>query len=226
MNESTESRRGARRPNELEREADEIRADMDRTLDALERRLSPAQLLDRSLTYLREHGADLAREMTDTIKRNPVPALLSAAGVGWLVTTILQSRRAGESAYAESEYEPSGHRGPIRERVAATRERIRSSAAADKVSHAVSATRARTHVAQARLYALVEEQPIILGAVAVAVGAIIGAAIPETEYENRTVGQVRDRAMEKAKQMGERQYETLRTKLGQQEDVQVSGRAH
>ena len=41
--------------------ADQIRADMDRTLDALERKLSPSQLLDRSLDYLRAHSGDMSR---------------------------------------------------------------------------------------------------------------------------------------------------------------------
>ena len=35
---------GTRDPSDLEREASEIRADMDRTLDALERKFAPGQL--------------------------------------------------------------------------------------------------------------------------------------------------------------------------------------
>ena len=52
---------------QLERAADRIRADLDRTLDALERKVSPSQLLDRSLTYLREHGG----EMVDAVESRP-----------------------------------------------------------------------------------------------------------------------------------------------------------
>ena len=62
-----------------------IRADLDRTLDALERKLSPSQLLDRSLAYLRDHGGDMARNVGDAVRRNPVPILLAVAGIGWLV---------------------------------------------------------------------------------------------------------------------------------------------
>ena len=46
----------AREPNDLERQAEQIRADMDRTLDALERKFSPEQLLDRSHGYMSDHG--------------------------------------------------------------------------------------------------------------------------------------------------------------------------
>ena len=66
-----------------------------------------------------------------------------------------------------------------------------------------------------------EEQPLVFGAIAVAVGALIGAALPTTEVENRTVGQVRDRTLEKARQASQRQYENLRSKLAP-EDTEVT----
>ena len=65
---------------------------MDRTLDALERKLSPSQLLDRSLAYLREHGGDMAVAFGDSVRRNPVPIMLAVAGVGWLVVSSVRTR--------------------------------------------------------------------------------------------------------------------------------------
>jgi hypothetical protein len=90
MNATTETRD----PSELEREASAIRADMDRTLDALERKFSPGQMLDRSVGYLRDHGGDLARNVGDTVKQNPIPVLLTAAGLALLVTSSIRSRSA------------------------------------------------------------------------------------------------------------------------------------
>ena len=40
------------------------------------------------------------------------------------------------------------------------------------------------------------------------------------------VGQLRDRAVERAKQMGERQYQNLRSQLDTHQDLEVSGQAH
>ncbi len=60
MNATSERPGASRDPEQLERAAERLRADLDRTLDALERKLSPSQLLDRSLAYLREHGGDMA----------------------------------------------------------------------------------------------------------------------------------------------------------------------
>jgi hypothetical protein len=39
-------------PDELEGEIDRIRQDMDHTLSAIERKLSPGEIIDRSLHYL------------------------------------------------------------------------------------------------------------------------------------------------------------------------------
>lgn len=46
----------------------------------------------------------------------------------------------------------------------------------------------------------VEENPLAAGAIALLVGAAIGLAIPNTEIENRAMGEARDRAWEKANQ--------------------------
>lgn len=225
MNATTEPRGAARDPAQIEREAGEIRADMDRTLDALERKFSPGQLLDRSMGYLREHGAELTRNVGNTVRHNPVPALMTAAGVVWLISSTLAARRTeGE------DFGPFGKRqGKLHDRVAATRERVRASrnAAAEKISDKVSetmdATRSQAERVQNRVQTLIDEQPLVLGALAVAVGAVIGAVLPGTQYENRTVGEVRDRTLAKAQQVGEHQYENLRDKLEKHEDVQQAG---
>jgi hypothetical protein len=209
-----------RDPEHLERTADQIRADLDRTLDALERKLAPSQLLDRSLAYLRDHGGELTRAVGETVRSNPIPIALAVAGIGWLVAATLRNRNdvdeayGDESPYADAHYaETSGPRSNFQEHVAATRERLRSA-------------REQTRHTQYQVVSVIERQPLLLGGLAAALGALIGAIIPATEYEDRIVGQVRDRAVERAKQMGERQYRNLRSKLETHRDFEVSGRAH
>ena len=211
-------------PEQLERSAERIRADLDATLDALERKLSPSQLLDRSLDYLRDHGGDLAVAVGDSVRRNPVPILVTVAGLGWLIATAVRSRASidvtpiddtdiddtlddeFEDEFAESSFaDPHAVRSRFHDRVAAAR--------------------ARTRQAQYRAVSAVEERPLLFGGLAVALGALLGAIIPRTEYEDKLVGQVRDRAVERAKQMGERQYQNLRSRF-ENPDLEVSGQAH
>ncbi|HEX2493462.1 MAG TPA: DUF3618 domain-containing protein [Steroidobacter sp.] len=242
MNAPTEPPRD---PAELEREASEIRADMDRTLDALERRFSPSQLLDRSMSYVRDHGAELARNVGDTVKQNPIPVLLTAAGLAWLITSSIRSRSQGSADIYGDPYDEERSYG-LREKVSSklhegaeavsqrlqegaevAKQKWRSSRAATsgRMSQAREMTRERAQQVQQRAQAMIDEQPLVLGALALAAGAILGAALPVTDYENRTVGRVRDRTLEKAKDAGEREYQQLRSRLEPRQDTQVSGRA-
>ena len=78
---------------------------------------------------------------------------------------------------------------------------------------------------QDRVYTMMDDQPLVLGALAVAVGAIIGTAIPSTQYENRVLGRARDRTLSKAQELGEQQYENLRGSLQSQGSSQESPQA-
>jgi hypothetical protein len=207
----------SRNPEELERTAEQIRADLDRTLDALERKLSPSELLDRSLAYLRDHGGDLTRSVGEAVRRNPLPIALAVAGIGWLVASSLRSppqidddTLGDESPYADR---------PLR------RARFYDGVG-NRFAQAADATRERTRRSQYQVVSQIERQPLLLGGLAVALGALLGAVSPSSEYEDRIVGELRDRAVERARKMGERQYQNLRSRFETHRDVEVSGRAH
>lgn len=97
-----------RDPETIRSDIDATRARMDETMDQLGDRLQPRHLLDEvlgvfrrsserpdgNLHHLQEkltRSADAAlHAVADTVKRNPVPALLIGAGVAWM---IYESRR-------------------------------------------------------------------------------------------------------------------------------------
>jgi len=228
-----------RSPSDLEREGEQIRADLDRTLDEIEQKLSPGELLDRSVDFLRDNGSEFIREAGETVRNNPIPVLLTAAGLIWLTTSIATRHRSRASGYDESE-EFSRYRGGsedlgeyghndggIRSKVDEARERV--SSAAHRVSDRVTGTaqdvaerargrfsstmhsmRDRTEGVRSDFMDLVQRQPIALGALALAAGALIGAALPISQYENRLVGPARDRTLARAKELGQREYENLK----------------
>ena len=74
-----------RSPTELEREVRESRADVERTLDAIQDRLSPGQLVDQVAHYLRDNGGEFARNFGDTVRQNPVPVVLVGVGLAWMM---------------------------------------------------------------------------------------------------------------------------------------------
>jgi ElaB/YqjD/DUF883 family membrane-anchored ribosome-binding protein len=220
----------------LERTADRLREDLDRTLDALERRLAPGQLLDRSLNYLREHGGEMASAVSDSVRRNPVPILLTVAGLGWLIVSTVRGRELidvtvgddypGDDARDDDVYAAADDNSALGDDSLQDSLYGESQTMRRKFRDRVAAARAGTRRAQYRVVTAIEEQPFLFGGLAVAIGALLGVVIPSTQYEDRVVGQVRDRAVERAKQMGERQYQNLRSQLDTHRDVEVSGRAH
>jgi hypothetical protein len=54
---------------------------------------------------------------------------------------------------------------------------------------------------------LVNEQPLALGAIGLAIGALLGAAAPRTRMEEQTIGQASRNLAEKAKEAGSQQLD-------------------
>jgi hypothetical protein len=221
----------SRDPEQLERAAERLRADLDRTLDALERKLQPSQLLDRSLAYLREHGGDMAYAVGDSVRRNPVPVLLTVAGLGWLIVSALRPREPVDVTIGDGYPGDDGDDSALDEEWLDDESLDEESLSAEsdtprgRFYDRVQTVRARTRRAQYRVVSALEERPLLFGGLAVAIGALLGALVPSTQYEDQVVGELRDRAMERARQMGERQYQNLRERFDTQ-DLEVSGQAH
>ena len=57
------------------------------------------------------------------------------------------------------------------------------------------------------------DNPMAAGAIALAIGAAIGASVPRTEFEDRTLGETRDRAWQKASQAAQNLKENVTQKV-------------
>src|SRR6188768_2684440 len=120
-----------REPHAIERDIDATRADMRATLEALERRFSFDRLVDLTVGRVRERGGEFAGNLTDAATRNPVPLLLTAVGVGWM---MLASRGGN---HGSNRNWPAGSGGRHR----ADDFRDRAAQAVDQVAGAVDSTR-------------------------------------------------------------------------------------
>jgi hypothetical protein len=150
----------------LEKEIDETRADVRATLEALEEKLSPGQVLDHIVALVRRHGGDYAESFVKAAKENPVATLMASMGLAWLVTAA----------------RPEGHERTPR------MTRHGRSPAAEETTPALGETalalpdRRETRAGRIRsgFDHLIYEQPLVMGAIGVAVGAIVGAALRST----------------------------------------------
>ena len=112
---------------------DVTRRRMDETIEALGDRMQPQHLLDEVLGYFRRtddngsnrlthmrdsitHGTSTAvNAVVNTVKNNPIPALLIGAGVGWMIYNSRRSRTESWEPAAgpgyEASYDPDDTRG-------------------------------------------------------------------------------------------------------------------
>ena len=94
---------GSKSAAEIERDVQQSRADIEHTLDAIQERLSPGQLVDQAVGYFRGgRGVDFARNLGDSIAANPIPVTLMGVGLAWMMISGQRTGRNGDregSAY-------------------------------------------------------------------------------------------------------------------------------
>jgi len=115
--------------------------------------------------------------------------------------------------------------GSVRERttqIASTaRERVSTlaSTARDRMSSMSHSMRGQADSLSVRSRDTFQEHPLMVGSVALLVGAALGAALPRSRYENRWMGEARDNLMNNARDMGSGQWERAKSVASRVADV-------
>ncbi len=144
----------------------------------------------------------------------------SGPGLGDRVTGAMHDARDGVSSAASGLYErASDAAGRVGEAASAAWESATGAAGSaqarmsDARMRAADAayyqSRALREQGRQGLDYVVRDQPLILGAIGLAVGAAVGALIPNTEAENRLMGETRDRLADQARDLAEEGYERV-----------------
>jgi ElaB/YqjD/DUF883 family membrane-anchored ribosome-binding protein len=213
---------GERRPDEIQAEIQRTRSHMDATLTALEQRLTPGQLVDQGIDYLKHSGAkEFVSNLGDQARTNPMPVALMGIGLAWLMATG-RSYQEKAAAWRAAEGGPgigeklSGARERLGEAREGARERITQ--ARRSLSDTAQSMRERlsgTAESTRHTYEMLREQPLALGAIGLAIGAVLAAALPRTRKEDELMGSARDRLAEQAKEKGKEQLEKAKEVVGQ-----------
>ena len=247
----TRDTENGRDPERLERDIDRTRASLGRTVDELERRLSPGEFVDQALGMAREHGGEFATNLGRSVRNNPMPVILTGVGLAWMMASSNEPRApvrrsagygAGYGDYEEWTSESPDDTGSdmtgrlksgvssaksavgsIGEKASRANDTLKHSVGslADSASGAASGTGERMRIQGERLRmqgqrlrsnfeTLMEEQPLIVGAIGIAIGAALGAAFPRTESEDRLLGEKRDSALRAAKEKASEVYEDVK----------------
>jgi len=158
---------------------------------------------------------DTAGGLVSTIRDNPYPAALIGVGLAWLMMGSSRSRNYGYgyqendwrssdrgygssgSSYGGSRYD-SGSRG-YRDRVGESAEKLmdRGREYAEETSQRITSAGRRV---QTRFETMLTQNPLLVGAGALLVGAAFGLAVPETDTENAWMGEARDSVVDQAQE--------------------------
>jgi hypothetical protein len=219
---------------QLQLEAAAQRAGLSNTLGQLREGVRPSAISAELSAIVRDSGVSLLRNLADSARNNPVPALLIGAGL-----TMLLTRTTGGDVMstASSALKAAAAAGTDAARTAAdgVRDTVVSAAesgaaaakaATDKVADAATdtagAVRARmseaTDAARAKategadvsgdtrqaLTRLLEDQPVLVAAIGAALGAVFGAALPVSQSEKDLLGRAGAGAIETGRDALER----------------------
>lgn len=181
----------------------------------------PPTLLEPKPTTETSHQSnqsDFGSSINQFISSNPGPSLLIGTGLAWLF--VNRERSKSQALHTR-----------MRERASVAKDTtgagLKSAAdiTTEKVSEARSVTaeklRSAGDVAKTRYQNVREENPLALGACALAVGLAVGLLLPSTRREDELMGEHRDTLMEQAQNIvheaRDAAVETLKSSKG---DVQ------
>lgn len=216
----------AERTREIRFEIDRTRDDISETIDAIQDRLSPRNVVSRAAGNVREATVGKVREMAhqvqdsmpsfgrdysnggivDRIRDNPVPAAIAAASLAWIA---FGSRRRSTQEFGRPMYASMRGGAPY---VRDTRTDLGESESeshgwADSGSqwrsdrrHSMQRRGGQLRTARRRAERMADERPFAAGAIAAAVGLAIGLAIPETQREDELMGEAKEALMERGRE--------------------------
>lgn len=202
---------------EIETEIEARRVGVEQTIDRLKGRLSFDQVVDDLGNFLgMDNAPDLLRAAGQKMRDRPVALGLIGAGLLWLAMAPAGDERSTSSNQAQG-------RQPKREKAryrsdfsrqegeqgsapgvvagAATAISDRAHEAADKVKSIARDTTSMVRDAGEPIAAELNSHPLLFGAGAVAVGALIGSALPMTEGEEKLLAPRRKALMSEARSM-------------------------
>lgn len=236
-------------PEQIEREIDAQRASIGNIVDRLESKFTPGQMIDQAWGMMQDNGSTFLSNLGTSVRNNPVPAVLTSVGLLWLMMSQNRppvprpSYRTGPDQLGDWADDIAEGFDSAREHVHQTTDTLKEGyrslkdkavhmtdnvgAATDHLSHAVHDVSDRvtrnTQVIGQQFSQLLKEQPLMVAAAGIALGAMIGAALPTTATEQRYLGRTSAGLVDKVKKQAQEGYEAVRdtvTKTTEQTDVE------
>lgn len=103
-------------PEVIERDLEQTRARLDATIDALQQKLSPGEMIDQAIGYLKESGGgEMGRSLLETVRQNPVPVALAGIGIAWLMVATARGNQPASASASSTLPRRERSYAPVRE---------------------------------------------------------------------------------------------------------------
>jgi gas vesicle protein len=213
---------------------EQIRESVKETIEETKTALRAATV-GRVETMIRDTGSTLneARQsIWTTIRENPVPAALSAIGLTWLFLNRGGKSDGGrryETGFEPEEYGRGGDRGlgsragtavrQVKERASDAVESAQQKAgelvstASETAERVADRAQVQVRRVEQAVGRWMDDNPVALGAVALAAGTALGLALPRTEKEDQLLGSARDTVVDRAQELASEAVDTVRERI-------------
>jgi hypothetical protein len=216
-----------RSPEEIQRELDATRHQMADTIHAIERELSSGQLMMRVLGMFRSGPGRFSENLGQTIVNNPIPVAMIGLGVIMLSRSgARQTEYVGVGEYQEGGGKIAHATEVAKDKLHSAKEKV--SHARESISHTAGRARELGHRSSERVRHSVHsvqrtmnENPMLVGLVAIAAGAFLAAALPTTRREREVIGPRRDRLVSEAKRTARAAVEGVKSGVEQAQQTEV-----
>ncbi len=220
-----ESRAKRRRRNAVESSVDESRSRSAATRGRIDDRFSARGILDQLVERARgvgEGSSELVSNLGATVRDNPIPVGLMAVGIASLIASERMRDDAGSKRTTRGSLQDWDDDDDL-DRASAIKAKAREAAgelgerasalgvrAREKSSELGERMRGTMSDARERGMRTLQEEPLVLVGLGIAFGALLGAGFPLTQRERRTLGPVRERVLERAREVARDGAERVR----------------
>jgi len=207
---------------QLRTEISENQAQLQETVAEIQERLSPAHLKEQATTAVRDatvgkvqnimnRAGETAGQIRRTTRQaaenaasgvvnNPLPYALIAIGAAWLLSNRQRGRRWDSD---ELEYDRMGLARPDYSSSNSSQQ------VGDWQGNVTDRARDIASTARGRFETMLHDNPLVLGVAAMATGALVAAALPATQLEQRYMGEASETIVESAKEAAQDAVEAV-----------------
>ena len=210
-------------PAEAERDIGHTRAELSRTLDALEMKLQARTISEKGFDMFKETLDQAMNRGIELVRANPMPAALIGIGAAWMVaastgaiTLVAEDervrtagRRVADMAGTAGSRAGEFATGIAGRALGQDGEEMGQQAsgwvhqATGRAQGVINRTTDSANQMAGQVTSLIDRHPLAVGGVVMATGALLAALLPVSHFEHEMIGNTGDELWHKAQQAGQ-----------------------